>query len=171
MPFESLYPEFFLHGDGHRACLHRQALGGLSVGDVGAEESAGRAPERRFPGGHPGDEVGHPRQRRQLDPCYPPERGTDDIEQRAQDPGACNLEAPLEVRLRKPPFLGNAWEVQQEGPVKKVGTDGELCDPIQEHRTLGIEEDFLLVAIKLASGEGAPGREPAESGPETDGER
>ena len=72
------------------------------------------------------------------------------------------IERAPKFRLGAATVLGDRLERKKEAPVREIGAFHDVLDAIQDDRSRGIEQHFVLIGVKLARREAATGRESAE---------
>jgi len=72
-------------------------------------------------------------------------------------------------RKRRPqlPFgaaalLGDRLQSEEHGAVGEIGPRHDVLDAVEDHRPGGVEQHLVVIGVKLADGEAAAGREPAQ---------
>ena len=84
------------------------------------------------------------------------------IEDRAKDVRSCELELSPQRMLRPALPFGNRSERQQDSAVGKIGAGNDILDPVEDDRSGGRKQNFVLIGEQPTCGEGTPAGQPAE---------
>ena len=84
------------------------------------------------------------------------------IEERAKDVRSCEVELSQQ-RMLQPAFpFGNRCKRQQDSAVGKIGAGDDILDPIDDDRSRGRKENFILIGEQPTGRKGTPAGQPAE---------
>jgi hypothetical protein len=97
------------------------------------------------------------------DPEPPAERSDDAVEERTQDSRQHADDVGPEVGLGTAGSPLNCGKVDHERAVEQIGSRREIVDPVEDDRSLRVEDRLGVVRIELARREPAARREPTES--------
>ena len=84
------------------------------------------------------------------------------IEDRAKDVRSCELELSPQRMLRPALPFGNRSERQQDSAVGKIGAGNDILDPVENDRSGGRKQNFVLIGEQPTCGEGTAAGQPAE---------
>src|SRR5215469_17397216 len=84
------------------------------------------------------------------------------IEERAKNVLSGELELPPKRMLRPALPFGNRSERQQDSAVGKIGAGNGILDPVENDRSGGRKQNFVLIGEQPTGGEGTPAGQPAE---------
>src|SRR5215472_13520045 len=118
---------------------------------VGGKKRPGFDAEGRFSSSGPEGEVGH--SRFSFDSGGPDvaERDTYCVQQCTQNSRSRSFEVAPELTFVSPIAFAYLWEAYENRAVEEIALRGQILDRIEENRTLGIEESFFVVGVKLPS--------------------
>jgi len=78
------------------------------------------------------------------------------IEDRAKDVRSCELKLSPNRMLRPGLPFGNRSERQQDNAVGKIGAGDHILDPVENDRSGGCKQNFVLIGEQPTCGEGRP---------------
>src|SRR5262245_51957039 len=84
------------------------------------------------------------------------------IEERAKDVRACELELLPKGMLQPALPFGNRCEHQQDSAVGKIGAGDDILDPVENDRSGGGKQNFVLIGEQPTRGKCTAARQAAE---------
>src|SRR5215471_17703805 len=84
------------------------------------------------------------------------------IEDRAKDVRSCELELSPQRMLRPALPFGNRSERQQDSAVGKIGAGDDIFDSVENDRSGGRKQNFVLIGEQPAGRKGTAARQSAE---------
>jgi hypothetical protein len=82
------------------------------------------------------------------------------IENRAKDVRSCELKLSPQRRLRPALPFGNRSERQQDSAVGKIRAGDDIFDPVENDRSGGRKQNFVLIGEQPTCGEGTAAGQP-----------